>query len=357
MNAPRHLLACLAALILLTSCANYGSEKHFERNSAAVDASKTLERQPDRATVYFFRQRAFMQPLIYVPIPPFFYAVDGTMMSIMPLGSHAVLSLEPGRHTFTRFIVSGGGLLPITLDRVDTELTVVAGQTYFVGSRNGFPSSPFEPVDSDRGRAITAETELARLIHQPVSTDTFASRMAAAEARRRAGSSTQASSQPLPQATAANFQNALPSSQQVGEFLEIVATVALVAVLLFGVAAGASSSPASPPPPSLNLSPPPAISTNSSVQQTRLDEPWKTSSGSLSEILRSKEETTLHNLSTGVRYRIADGRINGTDGSRYRVVGSTVFSDTGQSYQVIGNNVFASDGSSCVKTGVVVSCR
>jgi hypothetical protein len=52
-----------------------------------------------------------MQELIYIPIPPFFYAVDGRMLSIMPLALHAVLSLEPGRHRFSRLIVSGGGLL------------------------------------------------------------------------------------------------------------------------------------------------------------------------------------------------------------------------------------------------------
>ena len=357
MNALSRLLACLATLLMLTSCANYGSEKHFERSSAAVEASKTLEGQPGRATVYYFRQRAFMQPLIYTPIPPFFYAVDGTMLSIMPLGSHAVLSLEPGKHKFTRFAVSGGGIFPINFHRVDIELTVVAGQTYFVGSRNGFPSTPFEPVDSEHGRAIIADTELVKLIHQPVSADAFTSRLVAAETKRRAGSSTQTTSQPLPQGPTANIANALPSSQQVGEFLEVVATVALIAVLLFGAAAGASSVPSAPPSHNLNLSPPPTISVRAPIQQTQLDRSWRTSSGSLSEILRSKEETTLYNLSSGVRYRFEDGRIKGTDGSRYRVVGSTVFSDTGQSYQVIGNNIFASDGSSCVKTGVVVSCR
>ena len=353
MNTLRRLLALLATLLMLASCANYGSEKHFERSSAAVEASKTQEGQPGRATVFYFRQRAFMQSLIYVPIPPYFYAVDGTMLSIMPLGSHALLSLEPGKHTFTRFIVSGGGFVPIALDRVDIELTVIAGQTYFVGSMNGFPSFAFEPVDSERGRAIIADTELAKLIHQPVSVDSFTSRMAPAESKRRAGNSAQTTAQSVPQRPSANVANVLPSSQQVGEFLEVIATVALVAVLLFGAAAGASSGPSSPQPYSPNLSPPPAIS----VRAPQLDPSWRTSSGSLSEILRSKEETTLRNLSTGVRYRIEDGRITGTDGSRYRVVGSTVFSDTGQSYQVIGNNVFASDGSSCVKTGVVVSCR
>ena len=73
------VLISICTLLLLAGCANFRSEQHFERDPTAVEAAKSALDAPGRATVYFFRQRAMMQPLIYIPIPPMYYAVDGTI--------------------------------------------------------------------------------------------------------------------------------------------------------------------------------------------------------------------------------------------------------------------------------------
>lgn len=356
MNLVSRFVMFSLACVLLAGCANYGSEEHFDRSSSSVDAKTALVGQPGRATVYLFRQRAFMQQFVYIPIPPMYYAVDGTMVSIMPLGSHVVLSLEPGRHTFTRFKVGGGGLFPIEVDRVDVQVELASDQIYYVGTRNGYPTQPFDAVDARRGMEIIADTELAKVIHKPATVDTFMARMAAAEAKRKAASSFAPTGLPPTQRASSPIESALPSSQQIGEFLDVVAAIALVAVLLVGAAADASSGPGATPALA-SPSSPPAIASPSPPQRQLSTETWRTSSGTLAEVLQSKESTVVRDIASGVRYEIESGRITGSDGSRYRVVGSNVYSDSGVSYQVIGNNVFASDGRKCEKIGVNVSCR
>jgi hypothetical protein len=286
-----------------------------------------------------------------------FYALNGKMLSIMPLGSYVFLSLEPGRHTFSRFAVVDGGLFPLRINRLDVQLDLVAGQTYYVGPQNALFSISFGLADHKQGSEIVAESELAKLIHQPVSAEVFVSRLEESERKRKAGTAPQSVTQSSPPSNVFSATNALPSSKQVGEFLEVLATVALVAVFLFAAAAGATANSDLAPTPSLNLALPPAISTPALARPPALATTWRSSSGTLSEILNSKDQTILHNTSTGARYRIEDGRITGSDGSRYRVTGSTVYSESGQTYRVVGNSIFASDGRSCVKTGIVVSCQ
>lgn len=349
------LLCILSFALTFSGCANYGSEQHFERSSDAVRSAKMVADRTDRATVYVFRERVPLQELVYVPVAPNFYAVDGQMLAIMPLGSYVILSLEPGRHIFSRITVDGGGIVPIQSAKSDVAVDLAAGQSYFVGYKNGTLSvrSSFGPVDPAIGRRIVEASEMARFIHQPVSTATFLQRLDESERRRKGGSAPQGSPAGMP----TGLRDALPSPKQADEFLEVIATVALVAVLLIGAAVGVDSVPVAPSTNLPNLAPPPAVRAPAPSPSSALAPTWRTSSGSLAEVLRSKDETILHNLSTGVRYRIQDGRIAGTDGSRYRVSGATVFSDSGQAYQVVGNNIFASDGKSCVRTGVVVTCR
>ena len=349
--------------MFLTSCANYGSNKYFERDPKAIESTMNVADYKDRATVYIFRQDLIMLPFnpihdiqhdqIVGDTPPYFYAVDGKMLSIMPVGSHVVLSLEPGKHTFTRFQLTGF-FVQDQLKRNDTVLDLVGGQTYYFGSQKSGMFSPanYGLVDNQYGHEIVANTKLAKLIHQPVSTDVFVSRFAAAERKRKEGVLSSSPAQSSSQDIRSDFQDALPSSKQVGDFLEIVATVALIAVLIIGGAVEASNSISSPPQPSYYPPPTAGYSVPAPITTT-----WHTSSDTLSEILNTKGETTIDNISTGVQYRINNGQVIGSDGSHYQVNGSTMYSDTGQMYQVSGNNIFASDGSSCVKTGVMISCK
>jgi hypothetical protein len=306
-----------------------------------------------------------MQSLVYTPIPPAYYAVNGKMTSIMPLGTHVVLSLEPGRHTFVGFLVGGGGIFPISWVRYELEADLEADQTYYIGMRHDLLKTTIESVNTGAGREIIEHSALAKLIHQPATIHKFTAALAAAESRRKAGGTVTPVAQAGSQSSNPVIQGALPSAQQVSDFLEIIGAVALVAVMIFGAAAGASSAQIAPPAVVIPSSPSAVV--GSPLQQrvprdvalslNPTGETLRSSSGTLAEILNSKESTTLYFPSSGLRYQIEDGRIVGNDGGRFRVLGSNVFSDTGITYQVIGNNVFTSDGHSCTKTGVIISCR
>lgn len=365
----------IASCLALCSCANYYTDKHFERGQSlpqSVGATET-----DRATVYFFRQRAWGQALIYIPIPPLFYAVDEKLVSIMPLGSNVRLSLPAGTHTFSRLVVSGGGFISRSVDRTDFKVVLDPGKTYYIGTRNGFPSQPFGVTDDTNGQEVVKDTEPAKILHNPVSIATFTSRVVAMD--NKPTPPTQGGATPPAPATGANtnsLSDALPSSRQVGDFLEGLAAVALIGLMIFGAAAVSKSAgpsqypspalysqpysaPPTPPAPSPYATPPAQrlVQPNLSQTATSASTTWQSSSGTLSEILQSKDLVVLKNVSSGVSYRIEDGRITGSDGSRFTVRGPNIYSDTGQSYQVIGNSLFTSDGRSCVKTGIVVSCR
>lgn len=367
----------IASCLVLCGCANYYTDKHFERGQSSPQAVTTNTTETDRATVYFFRQRAWGQALIYIPIPPLFYVVDEKLVSIMPLGSSVRLSLPAGTHTFSRLIVSGGRFVSHSVERTDFKVTLDPGKTYYIGTRNGFPSQPFGPTDDTNGQEVVKDTEPAKILHNPVSVATFASRVAAMD-RKPTPPTQSGSTSPTP-ATGANtssLSDALPSSRQVGDFLEGLAAVALIGLLILGVAAASKNSgpsqypgpalysppysaPSTPASPSTYVAPPTQrlVQPNLSQIPTNTSTTWQSSSGTLSEILQSKDLVVLKNVSTGVSYRIEDGRISGSDGSRFTVRGPNIYSDTGQSYQVIGNSLFTSDGRSCVKTGIVVSCR
>lgn len=364
-------IVALASCLAVCGCANYYTDQHFDRAQAVPQPSNAAE--PDRATIYFFRQRAWGQALIYIPIPPLFYAVDDKLVSIMPLASAVKLSLPAGPHTFSRLIVSGGGFISRSVERTDFKVSVEPGKIYYIGTRNGFPSHPFGLTDESNGQELVKETEPARILHNPMSVATFTNRIAAMDSKP--APTAQGNTAPSTSTTSAsNISDALSSSKQVGDFLEGLAAVALIGLLVFGVAATSKYAPPSQYSNTTLYSP--TYSTQSTTALSTIAPPiqrqvqpspsqtpiasttsWQSSSGTLSEILQSKDLVVLKNVSTGVSYRIEDGRISGSDGTRFTVRGQNIYSDTGQSYQVIGNSLFTSDGRSCVKTGIIVSCR
>ena len=175
----------IASCLVLCGCANYYTDKHFERgqSSPAAVAVAAAATETDRATVYFFRERAWGQAIIYIPIPPLFYAVDEKLVSIMPLGSNVQLSLPAGAHTFSRLIVSGGGFVSHSVDRTDFKVTLDPGKVYYIGTRNGFPRQPFGLTDSTNGQEVVKGTEQAKLLHNPVSVANFASRVVAMDSK------------------------------------------------------------------------------------------------------------------------------------------------------------------------------
>jgi hypothetical protein len=356
----------LAVLICLGGCANYYSERHFDRGASAGVASRNAL-EPDRATVYLFRERAWGQALVYVPIPPLFFAVNDQLASVMPLGSHVRLSLPPGTHKFSRLAVSGGGFLSHSVQATAIDVQVQAGKTYHVGVRNGFPTQPFGLVSVVDGEAVLRDTEPAKLLHASVSVGAFEQRINSLNSKPSSkGDTPSPGGRPGPP-SGTTPSDALPTQKQIGEALEGIAAVAIIALaILAGVAIASRSaspqygatSPYSAPSPMTSSLPAPPRATVVDNGPSALSKvgAWQNSYGSLSDILQSKDRVVLRNMSSGVSYEIEDGRIKGSDGSGFTVRGPNIFSDTGASYQVIGNTLFASDGRSCTKTGIVVSC-
>ena len=354
LNTTR-FLTLFATLLVVSGCANYHTEKYFERDANAVAASKSIAGSNERATVYFFRPKVPLQSISYLPVPPLYYAVDGQLLAVMPTGSYVVLSLNPGSHTFSRIFAANDIMFGAQVKQADARIDLAAGKTYYVGG-GGFWGASFGLVDAEAARAVLADAELAKFIHRPLSVDAFLASVASS-GKKDSPARQKVPPTPLPAGNSVSLADALPSAKQVGSFLEGLAAVALIGLVVVAAVAGASSSNAAQYTPPNHITSPPIFIQQSVIQQPTQARVWQNSSGTLSEIVQSKTEVIVNNLSTGVRYRIEDGRITGSDGSRYRVMGSNIFADTGQSYQVVGNSLFASDGHSCEKIGNMITCR
>jgi hypothetical protein len=145
-----------------------------------------LPPNPDRATVYLMREWALGRGFL----PPLFFAVDGRMVTALPIGAYVPLSLEPGAHVFTKFAGTGGGLAPIRVERTDVRVVTLAGATDYVSEVNAFWDSFRQVYDKDKARRTLADADLVKFIHAPATAELFERRMADAERRRRAGATT-----------------------------------------------------------------------------------------------------------------------------------------------------------------------
>lgn len=339
------VLILLFAMVLASGCATHGQDRHFERNASLDTATKLEAPDPQFATVYLIRPRAFAQAFVYTTIPPIFYAVDGRLVSIMPVGTYVRLKLAPGAHTFSSlYHFPGGPFASAKITQADVRLVLEPGKRYYVSESWGFPDFEFKQVDDKQGPEKLAGVELAKTLYAPATIEEFKSRLLP-----RPGEN-----QPVARV---NVQDALPSQQQVSNFFEGLATIALVALLVAGAVAGASVDHQAP-------------SLQRHVERSQLLDPpayyqpqgpnrWsiRTSSGVVTEVSTTGGETEFRNWSTGVKYTIEGDRIRGSDGSRYSVRGSSIVSDTGQEFKKIGSSIFGSDGRSCDVIGAQILCR
>ena len=146
----------------------------------------------------------------------------------------------------------------------------------------------------------------------------------------------------------AGFQEFLPSSKQVGDALQAVATVALIALYIVAIGVGASAESQQADPP-LSFTPPPTLTRPAASEVIR------------QQVVvpdRTRIERTVTNADTGVRYVFDGDRVKGSDGSRYRVAGTTLFSESGQAYQIVGEKfVYSSDGRSCTLITDKLYCK
>lgn len=354
----RYLLS-VSAWVLLSSCAgvNKHTEKYFDRSEKAALSANAATNVPGRGTIYLLWPNDGGLQFTFVPVGPTYFAVDNTMLAVMPVGSHVVLSLPPGRHKFTSFR-EHSNLRYHELSRKDIEIDVVADQTYFLSQRYIYL---FEVVDATYGRDALLGTALAKMIHQPISVEAFVSNFEASK-RERAKSNNDSARAESPRNSSSGFlSDLLPTAKKIGEIVEGIAAVALIGLLVAGAGASAGPSPAAIPPMAYSNSTPATQRAPASVLPPRAIQPatqaWQNSSGTLSEIVRSDSGILVRDASNATTYSIAEGRISGSDGSRFRVIGSTIYSDTGQTYQVIGNSLFASDGRKCERIGSTISCN
>ena len=259
----------------------------------------------------------------------------------MPLGTYVKLKLTPGPRQFTAVNVLRDAFVGPKTIKTHAQLVLKPGVTYYVSYEIGWLNPSFEEVSDARGKSLIGECELAKIFNAPYTITALESSI---NSVRSTGSAPTSSSQ---------ITAALPSSKQVGEFFEVVVTVALIALIIAGAAAGASGNYANLAPPVEPAFPIPAYYQRDPSTNTVF---VRTTSGTRTDLSITAGETKLRNLSTGVSYTIDSDKIRGSDGSRYRVFGSTIYSETGAYYQKIGNSIFGSDGSKCVIIGSQIVC-
>lgn len=320
---------------------NVRTGTHFERNPAVIALAKTSTVDASMATVYLIRPKALGQALFYIPVPPLYYAADGQILAAMPLGTYVQLKLPPGSHQFTAVNILRDVFIGPKIIKTEVQVELKPGMTYYISSGIGWIKASFEEVSEAKGISMVSECELAKIFNAPYSIANLESSVISI---KPSGSAVAPSSQ---------LTAALPTSKQVGEFFEVVVTVALIAIIIAGAIAGATGSYANSPPILEPVFIVPAYYQRDTSTNTVF---VKTTSGVRTDLSTKEGQTRLRNLSTGVTYTIEGDRIRGTDGSRYRVSGSTIYSDSGAYYKKIGNYIIGSDGSRCNIIGSQITC-
>ena len=329
--------------LALAGCATT-QDQHLDKSvSVGADAKEAAPPPEGYARVYLLRPKAWSLGInpILVAVPPIYSAVDGRLVAAMPLGSHVVLTLQPGLHTFRTYMPIGGGLTDLALKRWDLSGSFESGKTYYVAHKIGFPNHVLVFADESDGRKAMDTSSRAKFIHNPAGADEFERKFAEIAAKR---------SNARKAAIEQTANSLLPSSQTVGNVLEGIAVVAIAALVIVGgvavVALGGAGAMTADAPPA------------SAPQVAEAPRRVTTGSGGVIEMSSgTRRETVVTNYSTGTKYRIEGDRVTGSDGSRYRLAGTQLISDSGASYTVVGNSVFGADGSSCDRIGDKIYCK
>jgi hypothetical protein len=131
-------------------------------------------------------------------------AIDERLTATMPVGSYTIHSLEPGIHKFSSVIGFFNSFSPPEIKRTDVELNIEANKNYYVGFGNlVFFQQRMRSVSSDDGIKIIAKSEQAKLIHNPVTIDTYFERIKRIDADNKTKKSS------------TSISSALPSNEQV----------------------------------------------------------------------------------------------------------------------------------------------
>lgn len=374
------LLLLLLISLLASSCANHYTKQYFETDEKKIEQLKSDDFDKQLARVYMFREKSWAQDINFMmgPMPPLYFGLNGKLIAVMPLGSYVVLYLPPGNHNFHWIAAAkGDSSLNTGFKQKDHVETLVAGNTYYIGASFGI-TVPFGKVDSEVGRKIVESAAPARQLYGLKTVSEFRRFILGTvterviDTPRGTGSSSSVQSNTstysAPSASASDF---MPSKEQIQSFAEGVAAVMLIGLLIVGLAAGSADSPSYSP--SSSYQSPPALIQSSNASRVPLGQglgtrndlsttpsspsSFRNSYGSVSEIVRSKDEVEIRNRDTGITYRVEDGRIRGSDGSRLSVIGNSIYSDTGQQYRISGDYVYTPDGKRCQLVLETIRCQ
>lgn len=353
------LVGCLIQL----GCTNMVHQNLFEKDQSIINSNNSKVSTEGRSTVYFIRKMPFLNGFGAPAVPTEYYALNNQLISEMPIGSYVILSLEPGQHKFTRITHP---CLPLRgcfrAEIFSSNFNLAPNKTYYIGGAVENGKAAIVQFQPDAGKEILSNAKMAKFIHQPLSIENFIYSLNANERPYTEKKSQISSSLSQTKFDTSKMKDALPSSEQIASFLEVLATVAFIAVVVVALAASGAGSGVNPP--SAIYADPPAIHSPSQYLNSSGAKPYQTpnlpslqtSSGSVSKITNVNNRPVIKNNSSAVSYSMNGNRITGTDGSGYTVTGSSMFSDTGQAYQVFGNQVTSSDGRSCLIAGSVVHC-
>ena len=357
--------------VLISGCANVGLKSLSETDSDKAATARTFERPPNGyGALRIYHWTALSK--LSGPLPGRAIAIDGRLSLLLPWDSFGSLVLQPGRHTITLLQLPQKQLLgdkeiPLLLQE---EIEISEGEEKYIRVGWNIFSATFDQMSDSEGRALAKKLLVAKAIHQGVSIQEWANRISdgrigdyrylkthknefVEESARlvAAGSSHKVSSTPPNGIRAEEFKNAA------GEFFGVVATIALIGLLVLGMAASQKSTP-STPPSAYHPAPALAFDTNefiglNSTQRVEV----KSKTGRILHVEKGNSPDYLINSETGTRYRLEGDRIYGSDGSRFRVSGNAVISDNGQVYRRYGNTIYSDNGGSCQVIGSFLNCN
>jgi hypothetical protein len=359
-----YLLYFIFFLIFLGGCAHSGKQDLLESGESSIVATRApggeYEVPKGLARVVFIRARTWDQDFnpMLAAVPPLYVALDDRLTSVMPLGSHVNILIQPGMHTIKLYTV-GVHLNLRSYNRRDISFAARPEQVTFIVQGGGV-SGGLSQVSELEGIKYLAKSRMAKILHHGYTTHDFEKVIEQKSFISKLRGGGQEASQAI--------LSALPSQDQVASFLGEVAKIAVISMMVIGgvalVAASAGGGDIATPdrvPEQPRLVNVPQIienTYNTSVSRSRPETGMVNYARGTMEMIRNGENVTIVNQRTGTRYRVDGDRIVGNDGTQYKVIGSQIIPlGSGGSYFISGNSLYANDGTRCDLVGSNFYCQ
>ncbi len=336
------VLCIWLVLPLIAGCANVGKGHLFEPRAEVENAAKQFSPPPvGLVSVYLISDKFLMQDLSWVPASSAGLIANDKIVSIAPRGSFVHLLFQPGRHKLGVMVVPSDKRISGSWIHDVRSVTFDADKTYIFNLKAYKLNVP----SYEEGWKKVQEYRLAKSIHIPISIEQFEKKqqqIANETLRKEAEAARQRSARDLELAQTVDG---------ISDFFAAAAAVAVVALFVvgFGLAMSSGQPAYVPPPIPFDVATRPAYVSGPTA--------IRSSTGKTMQLeLNKGDQTSINNLSTGIRYRLDGDRYIGTDGSWYRVSGNTIYSNTGNYYTRSGNVLTSNDGRQCQIIGSMISC-